>query len=417
MQFPRKIKPLFHTDKRFILLHGGRCSGKTWGAGAQTIIKAAQGANCVACRENANAIDGSIYEVLINTIERLKILGFRHTKGMISHKDGGKIRPIGLKGGSKAETRTRIKGLENVDWAWMEESEAATKEILDIYTKTIRKSGSQQLYTYNRYLDMDPIHEMFAGNLDEKTTEEIILNYWDNPFCPPEEKYEAEKLKEIDYDMWLYLYGGEPMSQSDKAILSRTAVTLAMARDPDMVGAIQAGVDVARYGADSTQMYKRKGMSMIDEREGKKQSIPETARQVMDFVEQDKTVPIKIDDSGLGGGVTDILYEDGYNAIPVNNGEKAKNEDKYPNSISEQWFEFANIINESVLIEDKDLKMQLTSRFFKIDSRGRRVVESKDDYKKRGFKSPDKADAALLCYYEPHSYDIPEESIVMGRRE
>ena len=35
-----------------------------------------------------------------------------------------------------------------------------------------------------------------------------------------------------------------------------------------------------------------------------------------------------------------------------------------------------------------------------LDKKGRRKIESKDKYKKRGFRSPDDADAFLLCFYE-----------------
>ena len=45
--------------------------------------------------------------------------------------------------------------------------------------------------------------------------------------------------------------------------------------------------------------------------------------------------------------------------------------------------------------------MELTTRRWKMDSKGRRVVESKDDYKKRGYRSPDKADGLLLAFYSP----------------
>jgi phage terminase large subunit len=37
-----------------------------------------------------------------------------------------------------------------------------------------------------------------------------------------------------------------------------------------------------------------------------------------------------------------------------------------------------------------------------LDKKGRRVVESKDDYKARGFRSPDDADAFLLAFYNPY---------------
>jgi hypothetical protein len=60
--------------------------------------------------------------------------------------------------------------------------------------------------------------------------------------------------------------------------------------------------------------------------------------------------------------------------------------------------------------------MELTSRFYKVDNKGRRQVESKDEYKKRGFKSPDYADACLLAFYEPVSYFDPQETTVNGEK-
>jgi phage terminase large subunit len=408
MQFPAKLKPLFKTDKRFIIVYGGRCSGKSYGASGKTVLNAAQGKKCVGCREIASLLDSNIKTLIEGSIERLKIPGFKVTDKKITHASGGSIVTMGLKGGSKAETRTRIKGLEDFDWAWFEEAESATEEVLDIYSKTIRKPSSQQCYTYNRYLELDPVHKKFCQNPDSKTTEIIKINYDDNDFCPEEEYYEAEKLKKTDYESWLHIYGGEPMSQSEKAILSRMQVSSAMGRDPDTEGDYQIGADIARYGADSTVFFKRKGMTIIDKREYKKQSIPETARQLIDFAKSglkykgyETLIPIKIDDSGLGGGVTDILREQGFNVIPVNNGQSAIDSDRYPNAICEQWFNFADQINDMVLPNDDRLKMELTSRFYKLDSRGRRVVESKEEYKKRGFKSPDYADACLLCYYMP----------------
>jgi phage terminase large subunit len=408
MKFPEKLEPLFHTKKRFITIYGGRTSGKSYGASAKTVLNAAQGAQCVGCREIASLLDSNVKSLIEGSIERLRIAGFKITDKKITHRSGGSIVTMGLKGGSKAETRTRIKGLEDIDWAWFEEAESGTDEILDVFSRTIRKPGSQQCYTFNRYLELDPVYKRFCQNHDKNTTEIININYYDNPFCPEDEIYEAEKLKKNDYDSWLHIYGGEPMMQAEKAILSRMDVSAAMSRKQDTEGNIEIGADIARYGADSTVFFKRKGMTVIKVKEYKKQGIPETARQLMDFAGElilyrrhEKEIPIKIDDTGVGGGVTDILNEAGYNAVPINNAQSAIDPDKYPSAISEQWFNFADQIKEVVLPDHDRLKMELTSRFFELDTRSRRQVESKKQYKARGFKSPDFADACLLCYYNP----------------
>jgi hypothetical protein len=51
------------------------------------------------------------------------------------------------------------------------------------------------------------------------------------------------------------------------------------------------------------------------------------------------------------------------------------------------------------LPDDKELINQLTSIKFKYSSDGRIKIEGKDEMKKRGLKSPDKADALVMALY------------------
>jgi hypothetical protein len=100
------------------------------------------------------------------------------------------------------------------------------------------------------------------------------------------------------------------------------------------------------------------------------------------------------------GGVSDQLVRKGYNnIIPINFGSSASDKDKYNNLISEAWFYLSSIIKDIQLPEDKDLLMELSTRTWKLDGKERRCVESKADYKKKGYRSPDLADACILCYF------------------
>jgi hypothetical protein len=73
---------------------------------------------------------------------------------------------------------------------------------------------------------------------------------------------------------------------------------------------------------------------------------------------------------------------------------------KYPNIASEMWFELP--IDDIGIDNDRELMIELSGRRYLYDKQGRRMVEPKDEYKKRnGGRSPDKADALLLCYYMP----------------
>ena len=101
-----------------------------------------------------------------------------------------------------------------------------------------------------------------------------------------------------------------------------------------------------------------------------------------------------------------MLQARGLDVVPVNFAQVAKVSDKYPNAASEMWFDFADIINavgmESVAKFKNELVGEMASRQWEFDSKGRRKVQSKDDYKSAtGNRSPDIADSLLLCFYEP----------------
>ena len=176
--------------------------------------------------------------------------------------------------------------------------------------------------------------------------------------------------------------------------------------DFDDTGEIEIGVDVARGGDDDTVFYKRKGLKIIDEKVITSADLPQKAKlvDICDklelFAEGKRSIRIKIDDSGVGGGVTDIMDSRNYSVVPVNFQQKAKDSNHYANAITEMWYETAGKIDEISCPEDIRLQAELVNRKrLPLDKQGRLVIESKAEYKKRGFRSPDKADAFLLTFY------------------
>lgn len=208
---------------------------------------------------------------------------------------------------------------------------------------------------------------------------------------------------------------GEITDASADSIIKLSQV-LAMtknAADPEFKdeGQEEAGVDVARGGTDDTVMYRRKGLRVTDHRVIPSKQLPEKAKlifiaeEVERFIGHNKKLPIKVDDTGVGGGVTDKLQADGYTVVPINFGGEAKDRDHYPNTASEMWFEVGKIAHEIACDASDRLQAELVNRRQKnLDSRGRRVVESKDEYKARGFRSPDEADGFLLAFYDANRY-------------
>jgi len=219
----------------------------------------------------------------------------------------------------------------------------------------------------------------------------------------------AEDYKR-DPDLAEHVWGGQPRKQGLNAVIARTALRAAMARNIDPEGAIEVGVDVARFGDDSTQMYKRKGLKVIDHREMRLADTGTVVRSVCDFAGDDLSVRIKIDE-GYNPGVVDGVKATGREVLGVNFGGRARDADKYANAASEMWFEFP--ADEAAIPDDQDLMRELSGRRYDYDKQGRKVIESKDEFKKRNAgKSPDKADALLLCFYKGAKQKATAEAIL-----
>ncbi|WP_220031487.1 terminase B [Paenibacillus sp. S25] len=182
------------------------------------------------------------------------------------------------------------------------------------------------------------------------------------------------------------------------------------------------GVDVARFGDDETTMYARMGGKVVKTHFHHKQDTMTTTGWVLRLVDDVKTeysevdeVEIRIDDSGIGGAVTDRMNEIneekglGYTIIPVNNGSAAE-DGHYGNLVAEQWGHIKEMLEANMsnyvlgkpgdlqLPDDEKLITQLTSRKWRMGSNGKIFLERKEDMKKRGLQSPDRADAFVLAF-------------------
>lgn len=402
LRMPSKMK-VFNSPKRYKFAYGGRGGGKSESIAKLLLYRANNENIRILCaREIQNSIKESVYTLLVDQIKALEYTDFEPTQNSIRNiRTGSEFIFTGFYGQERKQT---MKSMANVDIAWVEEAQVVSEASLKLLDPTIRKEKSEIWFSFNRLMPDDPVW-LFKEKISCEDKIEVLINYCDNPYLPNVLKDQAErdktayesKLNEDYPHIWL----GDPIGLSDRNIFKLREVDEAMTRTVNPEGRIEIGADIARYGNDRIIFVKRKGLVMTDMQTYKNLSVVETANYLKIFAGNDKSTPIKVDDTGVGGGVTDILKSDGYNAIPVNFGQTAGDADKYPNAISEMWFSLKNQINQVQLLSDQELKSELATREWKVDNKGRRCVESKDDYKKRYYKSPDKADACLLAFYEP----------------
>lgn len=399
VKFLKVFKGLFQPHWRNIIYYGGRSSGKSHATALALLIRGRQSKLRILCtREVQNTIKDSVHKLLKDLIDKHGFNEYVVYKDSIRNSiTGTEFIFKGLK-----HNINEIKSTEGIDICWVEEAQSVSQESITVLTPTIRKKGSQLIFTFNRFNELDPVYVHFVVNKPANTLV-VKVNYdvlEKLGLLPDVIKQEIENDRD-NPELFAHKWLGEPLSQQERAIISRNKILEAMQRQVAPDGQDIYGVDVARMGNDRTVFWKRKGLKTTAVKKIDRNTIPELCDMLEQFMVFDKEAELKIDDTGVGGGATDEMERRGYNVVPVNFGGKASDEDKYPNWISEAWFQMAEVIDQAELPYDSDLLMELSTRSWQQDNKGKRRVESKVEYKKRGFRSPDIADACIICYSTP----------------
>lgn len=170
--------------------------------------------------------------------------------------------------------------------------------------------------------------------------------------------------------------------------------------------------DVARFGDDETVIGYRKGYRYRTLERGRGNDTMDTAGRILNYHRKMKAAQIRVDDDGVGGGVTDRLREElektGEADIvyPMRGGAAPMDENpidgpRFLNARAEwHWHMKMEFKGGRVDIDDNDheLKAQLAQlKIKRWDGSGRIVIEAKEDFKKRVGRSPDDSDTLLYA--------------------
>lgn len=224
---------------------------------------------------------------------------------------------------------------------------------------------------------------------------------------------QVEHLKELwgeESPLYISSILAEFPDSLDDVIVKRGKVMDAMQRElePEEGEELYLGVDVARFGADSSVIYSRKGHQCRLVWEGQGYDTQAVAGIVATKAVELGARKIVVDVVGVGAGVFDTLKvhrEADYAVIAFNGGEAARRNQRYFNAVSEAWLELADAFDKDMIDigNDQALLGELTSRKKVIQGDRRTRIEPKVDYRKRVRKSPDHADA-LAMLYSPYAH-------------
>ena len=161
------------------------------------------------------------------------------------------------------------------------------------------------------------------------------------------------------------------------------------------------GADIARMGTDKTVLYRNRGgvIRFVDSW-GMTDTMRTTGKikLVLDSHIHLVRPDCVLDIVGLGAGVYDRLREMGYPVIGFSGAERAYRPDKFKNRRAEIFWTFRNDLENGMIDldpDDHELHQELQNIKWWVDSSGRIQIESKEDMKERGVKSPDRADACV----------------------
>jgi len=164
------------------------------------------------------------------------------------------------------------------------------------------------------------------------------------------------------------------------------------------------GLDVARFGSDSSVLCKRQSNVVVDLTRWRNLDLMQLCGAVVANFEacdhKQKPREILVDSIGLGAGVVDRLNELGLPVRGINVSESPSMGQTYLNLRAELWYKTKAWLEkrDCKIPNNEDLVAELATVRYTFTSSGKIKVESKDDIRRRGLKSPDMADALVLTF-------------------
>lgn len=167
------------------------------------------------------------------------------------------------------------------------------------------------------------------------------------------------------------------------------------------LGEKSLGVDVARFGSDETVFVLGRGNRFEVVHVARGNDLMATVGHVQEAIRKWGLAPaqVRVDDTGVGGGVTDRLKELGVKVTAVNFGAAPSDAEKFTDVKTEMFWTLRERFREGTMaIDPKDVKMlrDLSILKTKMTSKGHKLISKQEMKEKLGY-SPDRGDAIALA--------------------
>lgn len=221
IQLPKWSECLFDESARYIAVKGGRGSGKSRSVATALNLRAAAKPLRILCvREIQKSIRDSSKRLLDDDAERNGLAGFYTSlETEVRGANGSLFLFAGLRSNIDS-----IKSMEGIDICWVEEAQSVSKTSLETLIPTIRKPGSQIIFTWNPKHETDPIEEMFGRDDLPPDTRLKTVNYVDNPWFPDVLQKEADYDLKRDPEKYNHVWMGGYLRNSESRVFRNWTV-------------------------------------------------------------------------------------------------------------------------------------------------------------------------------------------------
>ena len=442
------LKSFWDNLSQINVLYGGRLSSKTYDVCSYLLYMSSKYKLRILClrrfQKNLSESVFSTFKTILDNDEYLSSF-FDISANGISSKCGSQFIFYGIE-----RNLTEVKGLDSIDITFFEESELLTKNQYNIIKPTVlRKQGSFLIFVFNPRYDTDFIYKEFVNKSLENLNKKLI-NYIDNPFLSDSAKSLIDiERKELEEDEFNNIYLGTPLSESSDTLIKRKWISACINAHKilniEVSGSYFVGYDVADDGNDKNAIVGRHGIlvNYIDEWKAEENELVKSTMKVYNYASKNNSKVI-YDSIGVGASVGSTINNINFDKsiqlehVKFNAGagvnrpkqiykDKIKNIDMFSNLKAQAWWNISDrikytynavngkydTINEDMIIsicsslKDIDsLMIELSTPRRDFDNSGRVKVESKKDLAKRSIDSPNKADAFIMCLYEPREREI-----------
>lgn len=221
-EFPKAYRELFQ-PKRWKVYYGGRDAAKSWNFARALLIQATQEPlRVLCCREVMKTLADSVHQLLQDQIKSLGLEGFYDaTETEIVGKNGARFMYAGL----RTMDAHKVKSLEGIDIAWVEEAQTVSEKSWLTLENTIRADESEIWVSFNPDLDSDPTYVRFVVSPQPESVVKKVT-WRDNPFFSKVLAPGRDKLRETDPASYDNVWEGNPRSVVEGAIYAKEVTAM-----------------------------------------------------------------------------------------------------------------------------------------------------------------------------------------------